>query len=82
MLRQMPNRSTQNKFSDGMTAAGLWLCGGLFLGVFYEQVSFLTRLAVAALPFSGVVVRYGNTGFGDGQRLGVVGLRGGLRAIA
>ena len=22
-LRQMPNRSTQNKFSDGMTAAGL-----------------------------------------------------------
>ena len=82
MLRQMPNRSTQNKFSDGMTAAGLWLCDGLFLGVFYEQVSFLTRLAVASLPFSGVVVRYGNTGFGDGQRLGVVGLRGGFRAIA
>ena len=65
-----------------MTAAGLWLCGGLFLGVFYEQVSFLTRLAVAAFPFSGVVVRYGNTGFGDGQRLGIVGLCGGFRALA
>ena len=65
-----------------MTAAGLWLCGGLFLGVFYEQVSFFTRLAVASLPFSGVVVRYGNTGFGDGQRIGVVGLRGCLRALA
>lgn len=82
MLRQMQNRSTQNKFSDGMTAAGLWLCGGLFLGVFYEQVSFLTRLAVVALPFSGVVVRHGDTGFGDGQRIGVVGLRGGFRALA
>lgn len=78
----MPNRYTRNKFSDGMTAAGLWLCGDLFLGVFYEQVSFLTRLAVASLPFSGVVVRYGDTGFGDGQRIRVVGLRGGLRAIA
>ena len=52
------------------------------MGVFYEQVSFLTRLAVAALPFSGVVVRHGDTGFGDGQRLGVVGLCGGLRALA
>nr|DAS26119.1 MAG TPA: hypothetical protein [Caudoviricetes sp.] len=50
--------------------------------MFYEQVGFFTRLAVAALPFSGVVVRYGDTGFGDGQRIGVVGLRGGLRAIA
>lgn len=78
----MPNRSTRNKFSDGMTAAGLWLCGGLFFGCVYEQVGFFTRLAVAAFPFSGVVVRYGDTGFGDGQRLGVVGLRGGLRAVA
>lgn len=33
--------STRNKFSDGMTAAELWLCGGLFLGVFMNRLAFL-----------------------------------------